>query len=191
MSRKLTAREKILLLVCAALFLGIIYYQVVWKSTSQTMEKYNVVNLEEDLLVAQTKALKMAQMEKVIEENQEQVSGIIMDYNNLQNEIIELNRILKESQSYQLDFEDATTDGSIVRRNININFQAKNYNKAKKIIKSLQNFRYKCLIRDINLSSVEGGLQTTDQVNVRLKATFYEGMTDTVSSAGLEEYMDK
>lgn len=191
MSRKFTAREKILLLACTILFLGIFYYQVVWKSTSQTMEIYNVVNLEDELLAAQTKAMRMAQMESVIEENKEQVSGIIVDYNNLENEIIELNRILDEAKSYQLDFEDATTDGNIVRRNVNITFQTKNYKKAKKIITSLQNFRYKCLLRDINISAAEGGLQTTNQVKVTLKATFYEGVTDSVTTAGIEEYIDK
>lgn len=191
MSRKFTAREKIFLLVCSFMFLSIFYYQVVWKSTSKTMESYNTITLEDELLAIQTKAQKMLQMEKIIEEHNGQVKGLVADYNNLENEIIELNKVLKEARSYQLDFEDPTTDGSIVRRNINITFQAKSYQVGKKIIQSLQDFRYKCLLRDINISALEDSLQTTKQVNVSLKATFYEGITDSVSKAGLKTYIDE
>ena len=191
MSRKFTAREKIFLLVCSFMFLSIFYYQVVWKSTSKTMESYNTITLEDELLAIQTKAQKMLQMEKIIEEHNGQVKGLVADYNNLENEIIELNKVLKEARSYQLDFEDPTTDGSIVRRNINITFQAKSYQVGKKIIQSLQGFRYKCLLRDINISALEDSLQTTKQVNVSLKATFYEGITDSVSKAGLKTYIDE
>lgn len=191
MSRKFTAREKIFLLVCSFMFLSIFYYQVVWKSTSKTMESYNTITLEDELLAIQTKAQRMLQMEKTIEEHSGQVKGLVADYNNLENEIIELNKVLKEARSYQLDFEDPTTDGSIVRRNINITFQAKSYEAGKKIIQSLQDFRYKCLLRDINISALEDSLQTTKQVNVSLKATFYEGVTDDVSKAGLKTYIDE
>ena len=191
MSRKFTTREKILLLLCSVMFLGIFYYQVVWKSTSKTIESYNTITLEDELLAIQTKAQRMLQMEKIIEKHKGQVNGLVADYNNLENEIIELNKVLKEARSYQLDFEDPTTDGSIVRRNINITFQAKSYEAGKKIIQSLQDFRYKCLLRDINISALEDSLQTTKQVNVSLKATFYEGITDSVSKAGLKTYIDE
>lgn len=190
MSRRFTRQEKILLLVCALMFLGIFYYQVIWKSTSQTIENYNIQILEDELLLAQTKAIKMVEMENYIEQNKEQNRGIVADYNNLQNEITELNEILAEASTYQLDFEDATTDGSIVRRNINITFQTGDYSAAKRIIQALKDSRYKCLVREINLSVKEGGLQTADLVNVNLKATFYEGVTADVSAAGLQEYIE-
>lgn len=191
MSRAFTKREKIFLLVCIAMMLGIFYYQVLWKSTSQIMEEYNVETLEDQLLLAQTKAIKMVEMEKFIEEYQEQARGMVADYNNLQNEITELNEILSEAYTYQLDFEDATTDGSIVRRNVNITFQTGDYDTAKRIIQSLKDSRYKCLLRDINILSKENSLQTTNLVDVRLKVTFYEGVTEAVAIAGLPEYIDE
>lgn len=191
MSREFTKREKIFLLVCIAMMLGIFYYQVLWKSTSQIMEEYNVETLEDQLLLAQTKAIKMVEMEKFIEEYQEQARGMVADYNNLQNEITELNEILSEAYTYQLDFEDATTDGSIVRRNVNITFQTGDYDTAKRIIQSLKDSRYKCLLRDINILSKENSLQTTNLVDVRLKVTFYEGVTEAVAIAGLPEYIDE
>lgn len=191
MSRAFAKQEKILLLVCIVMMLGIFYYQVVWKSTSQIMEEYNVETLEDQLLLAQTKAIKMVEMEKFIDEHKEQSRGRVADYNNLHNEITELNEILAEAYTYQLDFEDATTDGSIVRRNVNISFQTGDYGAAKRIIKSLTNSRYKCLLRDINILAKENGLQTTNLVDVNLKVTFYEGVTEAVAIAGLPEYIHK
>ena len=191
MSKKIKTKESIFLLVCILLLLGMIYYQVVWKPTEKTMETYNLVTIEDELLIAQAKAMRMAQMERVIKEHNGETVGIIADYNNLENEITELNRILAEAQSYQLDFEDATTDGSIVRRNINIDFQVGDYRTAKNMIESLQSCLYKSLVRDVTLSSKSGGLQSTNQVNVSLQVTFYEGVTDGVSTAGLQQYKDK
>lgn len=191
MSRKLKAGESTFLLVCILLLLGMIYYQAVWKSTEKAMETYNLETIEDELLIAQTKAMRMAQMERVIKEHNGETQGLIADYNNLENEITELNKILAEAQSYQLDFEDATTDGSIVRRNINIDFQVGDYSTAKNIIESLQNCLYKSLVRDVTLSAKEGGLQNTNQVNVSLQVTFYEGVTDEVSTAGLQKYKEK
>lgn len=191
MSREFTKKEKMLLLVCIVMFIGIFYYQLVWKSTSQIIKDYNVEKLEEELLLAETKVMKMVQMEKFIEEHKGKTRSIVADYNNLQNEITELNKILTDAYTYQLDFEDATTDGKIVRRNINITFQTGDYSTAKKIIQSLKESRYKCLLRDISFVAKEGSLQTTDIVNVSLKVTFYEGVTDAVSIAGLQEYVDE
>ena len=190
MSREFTKKEKILLLVCTAMMLGIFYYQVVWKSTSQIMETYNVETLEEQLLLAQAKATKMLEMENFLEEYKGQARGIVADYNNLQNEITELNGILAEAYTYQLDFEDATTDGSIVRRNVHITFQTGDYDTAKSIIQALKDSRYKSLLRDINILAKEKSLQTTNLVNVSLKVTFYEGVTEAVAIAGLPEYTD-
>ena len=190
MSREFTRKEKILLLVCTAMMLGIFYYQVVWKSTSQIMETYNVETLEEELLLAQAKATKMLEMENFLEEYKGQARGIVADYNNLQNEITELNGILADAYTYQLDFEDATTDGSIVRRNVHITFQTGDYDTAKNIIQALKDSRYKSLVRDINILAKEKSLQTTDLVDVSLKVTFYEGVTEAVAIAGLPEYTD-
>lgn len=191
MNRKVITGQRIFLLVCMLLLLGAGYYQFIWKSTAKTMETYNLVLLEDELLLAQTKAMRMAEMERVIKENEGVSMGLIADYNNLENEIKELNEILEVTQSYQLDFEDATTDGSIVRRNINIDFQVDDYGTAKKIIHSLQNCRYKSLVRDVTLSTKEGGLQNTNQIDVSLQVTFYEGVTERVSTAGLPEYKEK
>lgn len=188
MSRRFTKDEKILLILCSVIIVAIAYYQFVWKSTNKIMQTYDIAAIEDELMSTQLKALKIKEMAEYIEANKIQTIGQVADYNNLQNEIIELNTILSEAVSYKLNFEGATTDNKIVRRNVNINFQTSSYSAAKKIIESLKNSRYKSLVRDLSMTAGEKGLQATNQVNVNLKVTFYEGITEAVAQAGLPEY---
>lgn len=190
MNRTFTTRETIFLLVCSMMFLTIFYYQVVWKSTGEAIKAYDTIELEDELLVIQTKAQKMMQMEKKIEENKGNTTGLVADYNNLDNEIIELNRVLKKAKTYQLQFEDPTTDGNIVRRNFTITFEAQSYETGKYILEQLQKSRYQCLLRDITFSAMNDSIQHTKKVNVSVKGTFYEGVTENAIEAGLEKYQD-
>lgn len=191
MNRAFTKDEKVLLVLCIVLIFAISYYQFVWKSTNKIIEQYDIAMIEDELFNAQLKAIKIKEMEKYIDEHKDQAIGRVADYNNLQNEIIELNEILSEALTYKLDFEDATTDNKIVRRNVNITFQTKSYSAAKEIIESLKNSRYKSLLRDIDILAKENGLQSTGLVDVKLKVTFYEGITEAVAHAGLQEYIHK
>lgn len=190
MSRTLTKKEKMLLLGCIVMIIAIFYYQFVWKSTSIAMKEYDNTLLEEELLIAETKVAKLIEMEKFLEQHKDQPRGMVVDYNNLQNEITELNEILKEAYTYQLNFEDATTDGHIVRRDVYITFETGNYTAAKNILQSLKDSRYKCLLRDITIIGKEKGLQTSELVNTSLKVTFYEAVTEAVSIADLPGYTD-
>lgn len=188
MSKRFTKDEKMLLILCSIMIIAISYYQWIWKGTNKVIETYDLVAIEDELLMTQLKAIKIKEMQTYIDENKAQTTGWVADYNNLQNEIVELNQILAGALSYKLNFEDATTDQKIVRRNVNISFQAGNYTEAKNIIEALKYSRYKSLVRDISIAAKEGGLQSNQPVDVQLKITFYEGMTEAVLEAGLQEY---
>ena len=56
MSRSFTKREKILLLIMAVLLLGLVYYRFVIVETANAVERYDVTELESELLVEQMKA---------------------------------------------------------------------------------------------------------------------------------------
>ena len=56
MSRSFTKREKILLLIMAVLLLGLVYYRFVIVETANAVERYDVSELESELLVEQMKA---------------------------------------------------------------------------------------------------------------------------------------
>ena len=55
MSRSFTKREKILLLVMAVLLLGLVYYQFVIREAADAVERYDVKELESELLIEQAK----------------------------------------------------------------------------------------------------------------------------------------
>lgn len=190
MNRRLTLQQNIALVVISIILLGVLYYFAVWETTSKTMETYDVTQLEDQLLTVQVKAQRMLQMEKVNEENADRTTGLVAGYNNLQNEIVELNRILGNADSYQINFEDATVDGGTVRRNISISFASSSYDRAKEILQLLQNGKYKCLLRNIQMTAMDSGLEQTSQVRVSLSVTFYEYVVDSKAVEGLQKYVD-
>ncbi len=187
-------RENILkklapVLILIILILGALYYQFMWKAVQEKKTGFQTYELEDELMAEQMKAQKIKNMEKVIEEQKDKVT-IVADYNNLQNEITELSRILSGAKNYQLEFDDATTDGSIIRRNIQINFETDTYASAKGILEELQNCKYRSLLRDINILAKEGGLQSTNQISVTVRVTFYEAVTEEAQMANLQEYSE-
>lgn len=190
MSRSFTKREKILLLVMAVLLLGLVYYQFVIREAADAVERYDVKELESELLIEQAKAQSKAQMLAEIEKGTTDVNGIVASYNNIKNEIRELNDILSGTSGYNISFEQAVRSGDTARRDITITYEASNYKKARSVMKSLKNCKYRCMIKDVSFTSQsEGssGLRSGGKVSVSLKVTFYETMVDADTTLGLKE----
>ena len=190
MKQKKIPLKKLAIFLFIFLLFGVLYYQFVWKTTRQTLEIYSEESLEDEWMLMQAKAKKIKQMKQSMEKQKKEKQGIIADYNNLQNEMLELNSILKQTTAYQMDFEDPTIDDSIIRRNIHISFQTKTYAMAKEVLQSLQDSTYRCLLKNIMLSSDSSDLFQTKEVRVELEITFFEGINDTARAAGLNKYVD-
>lgn len=190
MKQKKIPLKKLAIFLFIFLLFGVLYYQFVWKTTKQTLEIYSEESLEDEWMLMQAKAKKIKQMKQSMEKQKKEKQGIIADYNNLQNEMLELNSILKQTTAYQMDFEDPTIDDSIIRRNIHISFQTKTYDMAKEVLQSLQDSTYRCLLKNIMISSDSSDLFQTKEVDVELEITFFEGINDTARAAGLNKYVD-
>ena len=190
MKQKKIPLKKLAIVLFIFLLFGVLYYQFVWKTTRQTLEIYSEESLEDEWMLMQAKAKKIKQMKQSMEKQKKEKQGIIADYNNLQNEMLELNSILKQTTAYQMDFEDPTIDDSIIRRNIHISFQTKTYDMAKEVLQSLQDSTYRCLLKNIMISSDSSDLFQTKEVGVELEITFFEGINDTARAAGLNKYVD-
>ena len=87
-------------------------------------------------------------------------------------------------------FAGIDRDGGTVRRNISISFASSSYDKAKEILQLLQNGKYKCLLRNIQMTAMDSGLEQTSQVRVSLSVTFYEYVVDSKAVEGLQKYVD-
>lgn len=189
MSRRFTTREKILLLICAGILMAVLYYKVIYTPTVEAVEVFNTEELESDLLLAQVKAQKMDSMKAEIEGGTLKESGVVPTYNNLQNEINELNHILASADTYELAFSEATLIGDTVRRDISVSFHTGDYDSMKSVLENLYKCKYRCLIRSLQIttSSAQGtGIKTGGNLNVSLTVTFYETTVNAESTAGLK-----
>lgn len=190
MSRKFTTREKILLIICAVLMLGLFYYKVVWVDTADTIAASNTADLETEIMMQETMAAKKADMENEIKTNADSVIGEVATYNNFSNEMNELDKILAAADTYSLSFSEATLEGSTVRRNIDVVYHASTYQNMKSILQKLHDCKYRCLIGDVSITtttSEASNIQTSSDLNVSLTITFYETTLDSETTAGLAQ----
>lgn len=187
MSREFSKREKALLLVLCVLLLGILYWQFIYKATEEAVAKYDTVDLETDLLMEQTKASQIKQMEAELKNIDFSAMSVVESYNNMKSELAELNDIFAASTAYNLDFATPVRDGDDVRRNINITFTAPSYARAEAIIESIYNCKYRCLIRDVSIANGSGSNIGAGSVRASMTVTFFETMYNATTEKGLEE----
>lgn len=191
MSREFTSREKILLVVLCVLLLGILYYEFIVKDVEETIKKYNTEDLETELLIEQSKAASIMDMEAEMEAAKAESGSVVASYNNIKNEISALNDIFAAATTYNFDFNQAIKDGDAVRRDISISFTASSYNTAESIIEKLHDCKYRCLIRNISINTSSGEGISSGSVSVSMTVTFFETMYNANTTDGLEESSDE
>lgn len=187
MSREFTTREKILLLVLCVLLLGIVYYEFIVKDVDETIKQYDTEDLETELLIEQTKAQSIMDMEAEMKNTKAETDSVVASYNNIKNEISALNDIFAAASTYNFDFNQAMKDGDAVRRDINISFTAGSYSTAERIIEKLHDCKYRCLIRNISINTSSGEGISSGSVSVSMTVTFFETMYNANTTDGLEE----
>ncbi|SCJ72242.1 Uncharacterised protein [uncultured Eubacterium sp.] len=191
MSREFTSREKILLLVLCVLLLGIAYYEFIIKDVDETIKKYDTEDLETELLIEQTRAQSIMDMEAEMKNAKDQTGSVVASYNNIKNEISALNDIFSAASTYNFDFSQAIKDGDAVRRDISVSFTAGSYNTTESIIAKLHGCKYRCLIRNISINTSSGEGISSGEVSVSMTVTFFETMYNANTTDGLEENKDE
>ena len=185
-SRQFTVRDLILLILAAVIGIGIFYYQVVYKGFQDSIERYKTDDLENEAMILQTQVIKMKQMEKYIAENSDKELGEIALYNNLSNEIKELDRIFSNVDELTVNWSNPTLTDSTVRRNANISFNAVGYNNVVNLITELTHCKYRCLVRDVNISGVRDNLLNENgYIKASIDITFFERVDGNSNLQGL------
>ena len=110
--------------------------------------------------------------------------GKMGSYNNSKAELDELNDILKETKAYDINFNDVTRDGDLIRRSFSLIYTAPDYDKAADIITQLCEGEWRCLISDLQFIADKDNLEEGD-VKVGVTATFYETMEGGTPDSGL------
>ena len=203
LSRDFTTKEKVLIVVLLVILIGLAYYRFVHIPCKEAIQNAHSERemYETELLAVQKKEAQLRKMKEELDSLGELQSTSRMEsYNNSKAELSLLNSILESARDYSITFVNVTRDGDQIRRNFNLSFTTNNYASAKKIISSLADSEYRCLIGDIKYSATvrraekdeptEGGrwvddVYYFDVIRVNTSATFFETMYDGVPDDGL------
>ena len=194
MKRRLSNREWAMLAILFLLLLGALYYLLVWMPTANSVMEYElqIIAVEDEITAEQARAQKLAQMRADLE----RVMGSgnraeIPDYDNVQNVVRELNRVLAAAEEYNLTFNSVSFEGQLARRVIKMSFTCADFASAYNIIDRLYACQYRCQIGDLSMSAIRpeavrmeiGGVGASvtrradiaaDRVSVQMDITFYE-----------------
>ncbi|MEE0955961.1 MAG: hypothetical protein U0L49_09155 [Eubacterium sp.] len=187
-NRALNKRELALLLVLTLLFLGLVYFRVVYLPVQEQLVEYDTAELEAQIAIEQAKAAKLDKMRKEIAENKGSETGEVATYDNIKNEIDLLNDILMTSTEYHLEWQQPEAAGDTVRRIVSISYTADDYDTALDIIRQIYQSKYRTLIRIAAISTDgSGDSRTLDsgQISVNMDVIFYETLNGAVSTDGL------
>lgn len=186
LNRQFTKRETVLILVLAIILLVLVYWWFVYRPVQEQMSSYDTADIDSQIQIEQARAMQKKKMQDEMDSNKQANIGEIATYNNLKNEINELNTIVSKATSYSFDFEDPYADGEIVRRNINLTFTAASYANAEDIIKGLYGCRYRLLIGDLSITpSGDSGVIQDGPVSVSATLTFFETTYGAQNTDGL------
>lgn len=186
MNHKFTARETLLILICAVLALGIFYYEFAYKNLKKQIDSYSTENLTDELTVAQAKMAKYQQMKKAIADGSKS-KGTVAVYNNQTAEIAELGDILNNSaRNIKITWDDPTLSGTTVRRNAEISFDTTGYTTARHLVDAIINCKFRNVATDIEIkSNTDLPLSNSDDITSTMTVTFFETTTGAASTKGL------
>ncbi|WP_172623444.1 type II secretion system protein GspM [Arabiibacter massiliensis] len=192
MNRTFTTREKILLVVLAVLLIGCFYYLVVLQPSLSAISSSDsqIAAIQDEMLVQQAVATRKAELVEKIREAE--ASGVdqktLPPYDNTKNELAELDAILAAASSYNIDFSNAETAGTLVRRNVSISFTADSYAAAEDVLQKLIDCKYSCLVTDITVSGTGLGQANAEgKVTGSASVTFFESLAQGAQEQGAQD----
>ncbi|MDO5702255.1 MAG: hypothetical protein Q4G47_02750 [Lachnospiraceae bacterium] len=209
LNREFTNREKILLVVCLLLALGLFYYQFVVKGIQQQIKDASTDQLETEIQTEQARSAKIAEMEQVIEQKGDKVYGDIAVYNNLAAEISYVGSILDgRATDVSLSWGYPVLNGITVRREVRISCTTASYDSAKSILKGFNECPFRCIIYDVTVAdntpatrtetttnpdgtqstvtvAQKTGIRDGSKLNMAFDITFFETIEGATTTEGL------
>lgn len=188
LTREFTLREKILLVILVLAIMILSYFQFFYFPMEDAIAsaRSEAENLQIELGVVEDKVLEMRAMKDELDSMMEDGTIARMEsYNNAKSELAFLNDVLAPTQEYVLSIADVTREGDQIRRNISLQFSVNTYSEVEQILVQLENCPYRCIVRDVSVSSYEGGLDSMTVIKVSALATFYETMVGGTEDVGL------
>lgn len=180
MGREFKESEKALLIVLAIILCGSIYYlavdRPVRKGVNEADAQIQTLSAERDAALATMMEISAMEAEMSrLEAAGEEVS-MMPSYNSSKTELEFLNNTLSGASDYYIGFSEVTRDGDQIRRGFSLQYRAKDYDAAEKILNDLESSPIRCVIGDLSVSPVEGGSVKEARIQVSAAATFFETM---------------
>ncbi len=195
MSRDVTTKEKILLVILVLIILAFGYYRFV----DQPVRK-NLAKADAEYQALQTELTEVRIKIKELQRMQDEIDLItaggkdsyMPSYNNAKAELAMLNDILNESVTqYSVAFTNVTRYKDQIRRDFKLDFNTPDYDSMKMVIDKLTGVDYRCMIGDCSCRVVDLKIRNplpdepTTALAVSATATFYETMVGGTEDAGL------
>lgn len=159
--RKLSTRERVLLLLLAVIAIVSGYILLFYLPTTQRIESLNAQITQSQELVAQldAKLASQQQMENKLEQFSAQDAQVpyMPAYDNIQAVMTELHTILAGCQEYSLSFQSEQGEDHVFYRRVSIPFTCSSYEQAQEILQKLHDSTLRGLLEDVQISLQEDG----------------------------------
>lgn len=187
----LTKREKFLLAALVVCMLGVVWYLGIYRPIQQRIEAADTTELEDEMAMEQIKASKIQSMQQEIAANKEAGLPEVPTYNMFKEEVAELNRVFANALDFSFQFTEPEADGTTVRRNIAVSFEAQNFDTAKEMLNEILTGPYRTMIHDVSIAS-DSRVNADDVENIEVDVvtvsflmTAYETSYDADTTEGL------
>lgn len=190
LNRSFSTRETVLILILAALLVVACYYFLVVKNVADTVAKNNaqLAGIETSIQVQESLAADRARMKAELAElGDDETLPEVAVYDNIRNELNELNTLLGSATTYNLSFGQPTVDGQLVRRTVAVSFTVPSYAAALDVVRQLENGTYRCQITDFTMTGDLLANGSVSSVNATLNVTYLETTNGATNTSGLVE----
>ncbi len=177
MTKGFSIREKVLLGALILILVGALYYSFVWQPTSRTITEAaeRIGELDEDILVEQTKADEIKKMQEALADVSvtADTSTVTPQYDNSVNLINSLNPILAGTSNLRLSFDTPSVANGIATRSMQFNFNTATYQQARDIINEISRGIYSNDITSMRMT-ISGFGDSEPNVGIALTVNYYE-----------------
>lgn len=171
--RKLSIRERVLLLLLAVIAAVSAYILLFYMPVSQQIESLQTQIAQQQQFASQLEAKleTQRQMQQTLNTlaTQENALPYMPSYDNLQTVMVTLNTILAGCQEYALSFQGEQLDGNLFCRQVSIPFTCDSYEQARQVLQSLHDSPLRGLLEDVQITRQESGA-----INATASMRFFE-----------------
>lgn len=190
LNRSFSSREKGLLLVLVVLLVGACYYFLVVKNVADTVvaneQQLEDIQLQIDqqTMLASVRQRMQAELDEL---GKQQPVPEVAVYDNLKNELDQLNALMASAITYDLKFEQPVLDGQLVRRPVTVSFTTSSYSAALDVVRALENGAYRCEIMNFSMTGKLLADGSVESVASTFNVTYLETTNGSANLGGLVE----